>query len=297
MFEEKEVVRKLVDIDTGELIEIYDCDKLKIIRGEQKEAIEKSIHTKKLNEELEEWNKELGGFVFVLFKYCNMILQQHKDITPEDITKLFYLATYVDYQGHLVYNNSFMSRSTMQELLSMSREKFTNYFNKMKKSNIFVQDNNKNIKINKEYFAKGEIDKEIKQYYDYTRVYIKTIRYLFEHVPQRKHKQLGNYFKIIPYIHRQQNVLCWNPDSNRNDLRLMHVKDLKDILGYHRNGVRGFIKELLATRLENGEAILGFFRTEYDEGKSYIIINPKVFFGGNFNLEEGKNTITKWFGK
>jgi hypothetical protein len=295
MPKDKKVSKLLVDKDTGEYIEVYEGDKVKITRQEQQDAIAKAYSSKDQNMEVEDWNKELGGFVFVLFKYCDDIVRNHPEITSEDIAKLFYLATYVDYDGYLVLDESYMSRQDINNLLKIHVTNFDIFFNKMKKLNIFIQDNNKNIKINKSYFSKGELDRDIKKYYNYTRIYIKTIRYLFENVPQRKQSQLGNYFKIIPYIHRQQNVLCWNPDSNNGELQLMHVKDLQDILGYHRNSVRGFIKDMLSTRLDNGEAILGFFRTEYDEGKSYIIVNPKVFYGGNFNLEEGKNAVIKWF--
>jgi hypothetical protein len=295
MDENRNIERELIDKETGEVITVYEGDSLRIVREQQKEAIKLSLETKQLNEEVSEWNEELGGFVFVLFKYCNNLLEQHKEITPEDITKLFYLATYVDYDGYLVYDGQYMTRANMQNILGLSINIFDVFFNKMKKIGIFSVDKCKNIKINKRYFSKGEIDKEIQQYYDYTRVYIDTIRYLYNNVDKRNQKQLGNYFKLIPYIHRQQNTLCHNPSDDISNIKLMTVNELKDILGYHRNGVRGFIKELLSTRLDNNEAILGFFRTEYDEGKSYIIVNPKVFYGGNFKLKNGRNEVIKWF--
>jgi hypothetical protein len=244
---------------------------------------------------MKDWNNELGGFVFVLFKYCDEIFKDTPDLTPDDITKLFYLATFVDYEGYLVYNDSYLKRKDMNNLLEINRNNFDTFFNKMKKLKIFILDENKCIKINKGFFYKGELKKTIQQNYDYTRVYINTVRYLFEHVPKANHKQLGTYFKLIPYIHRQQNTLCWNPECDVSEINLMHVRDLQDILGYHRNSVRGFINSLLSIRLDNNEAILGFFRTEYDEGKSYIIVNPKVFYGGNFRLEDSKNSIIKLF--
>ena len=294
-------VRKLVDIDTGELInvshviEVQDGDTLRLVSAKQQEAMKRGIKESELNHELKDWNNELGGFVFVLFKYYNGMMKQHEELIAEDITKLFYLATFVDYTGTLIHNGQPMTRDDMQLKLDMSREKFTNFFNKMKQLKIFSQDETKNIIMNKEYFCKGDIDKEIKKHMDYTRVYIKTIRYLYENVPQRKQGRLGNYFKLIPYIHRQRNVLCKNPDELREKVDLLHVRELQSILGYTRDSVRSFIREMLSVRLENGEAILGFFRTEYDEGKSYVIVNPKVFYGGNFNLKDGRSEIIKWF--
>lgn len=292
--EDKKIFKTFVDTDTGELMEIYEGDKLRIIRKEQEEAIKKSLHTKELNKELEEWNNELGGFVFILFKYGDILLKEYPDISPEDISKLFYLATYVDYEGFLVYDNSYLTRKEMNELLKIHINNFDVFFNKMKKLNIFILDKNR-VKINKEFFYKGEIDKEIKEYYDYTRMYLNSIRYLFENVSQRKHKQLGNYFKLIPYIHRQINVLCWNPDSNPEDIKLMRAKELQDILGIHRNTIRNFINEMVSVKLNNGESIIAFIKNDPNDKNLPIIINPKVCYGGNFDLEKGKQDILKWF--
>lgn len=288
------IIKKLLDLDTGELIEIKEGDKVKITSQKQTEAIQKSYDTKEKNDEIREWSYELGGFIFVLFKYCNQLFKDFEDIKQEDITKLFYLATFVDYNGCLVYNCSFMNKLDMQKNLNISTSCFYEFYSKMIDCEIFLEQNNKII-INQEYFIKGNLVKQIQKQNDYTRVYIRTIRYLYENVSIRQHSQLGNYFKIIPFIHRQQNVLCWNPDEINNQVQLMHVNELKEILGCHRNTVRSFIKNMLSVRLSNGEAILGFFRTEYDEGLSYIIVNPRVFYGGNFNLKGGKQDIIRWF--
>ena len=292
MKEEKE---KYINLETGEFIEIGKNDRIKIISNKQQEAIDKSKTSNKLNKETKELNKNLGGFVFLLFKYGDEILSQHKEINSEDITRLFYLATYVDFKGYLIYEDGFMIRKCMQELLKMSREKFTNYFNKMKKCEIFIIDEFKNIKINKNYFTKGEIDNEIKEYYGYTRLYINTIRYLFENVIDSNKKRLGNYFKLIPYIHRQSNVLCLNPNSRYEEIQIMTLYELKEIMGYSKNGVRGFINELFSIKLKDGSPMIGFFVMSPDFWKSVVVVNPKIVYGGNYNLDGGVKYFEKWF--
>ena len=177
-----------INPDTGEYIQLEEGDKLKIIKKKQMDIIEDKNKKSKMNKEMKEWNEDLGGFIFVLFKYCDNILNQHKEIIVEDITKLFYLATYVNNNGYLIYKNKYMQKDDMQYLLDMSREKFNCIFNKMIRLSIFILENKINIKINKEYFTKGSINKDMKKYYDYTRMYIKTIRYLFENVSIRDHK-------------------------------------------------------------------------------------------------------------
>jgi len=288
------IVRTLADTETGEIIEIHEGDTFKIVSTEQKQAIEKSIKNKQLNEDMKEWNKELGGFVFILFKYGDKIFSQLPELIQEDITKLFYLAVFVDYEGVLVYNNEHMTRRTMQRLIGISREKFSLFFNKLIKLNILSQNSNI-IKINKDIILKGEIEKSIKSNYNYTRLYINSIRYLYENVSIRKHKQLGAYFKLIPYIHRQQNTLCWNPDSYVNDINLMSVKELKNILGYHEDSIKRLTDKLKETKLDNNESILAFIDHDKDLSKAHIIINPRVFYGGNFDILGEVSGILKWF--
>ncbi len=287
--------RKLVDVETGELIEIKEGDRLKIITAKQSEVIQNVYKDKELSEEMRFWNSELGGFIFVLFKYSDSLFKDCENITQCDIVKLFYLATYVDFQGYLIYNHSFMSRKNMQEILELNRNNFDRFFKKMMGIKIFTYDENNHILINKDYFIKGNLENEITKYNNHTRLYIRSIQYLYKNVPKTQHSQLGNYFKLIPYIHRQRNILCNNPDSLPENAEPLTVYDLQVILGCHRHTARKFISDMLKVRLENDEAIIGFWRTDYDEGYSKIIVNPKVFYGGNFNIKGGRQEIIRWF--
>ena len=294
IFISNNIVKRLADVETGEVIEIHEGDIIKIISEKQRNAVEKSIKNKELNENMKEWNKELGGFVFILFEYGDVIFSQSPELIQEDITKLFYLSTFVDYEGNLIHNDNLIIRKDMQKLINISREKFSIFFNKLKNLGIILEEN-KFIKLNKEYFFKGEIDKSIKSKYNYTRLYVNSIRYLYENVSIRKHKQLGSYFKMIPYIHRQQNTLCLNPESHINDIELMNVIELKNILGYHQNSIKRFMDDLTSIQLDNGYSILAFISHNKDKEQSYIIVNPRVYYGGNFDIEGGVSGILKWF--
>lgn len=293
--DDKKVIKQLVDIETGELIEIKDGDRLKIITQKQADVIQKSYKNKELNKDMKLWNKELGGFIFVLFKYSNEIFKHCEEITQSDIAKLFYIATFVDYDGCLIYNNNYVKRKNLQQILEINRKHFDTFFNKMVDAEIITYDKNNNIMINKEYFARGNISNEVVEYINHTRLYIRSIQYLYKHVPKAQHNQIGNYFRLIPYIHRQRNILCNNPDSMPEDAEPLTVYDLQQILGCHRHTARKFITDMLKVRLENDEAIIGFWRTDYDEGYSKIIVNPKVFYGGNFNIKGGRQEIIRWF--
>jgi hypothetical protein len=278
---------------TGKFLTVKQGQRLVIINENQEEAIQKNKKTLELDKNMVLWNKQLGGFIFVLFNYCNNIIDV--DLKQDDIVKLFYLATYVDYKGYIIYKKSKITRKVLKNILNIHKNKLYKFYNKMIKLKIIILDENNNLKLSNDIFIKGKIDKKYKKIHDYSRLYINSIRFLYENVPDISHKGLGSYFKMIPYIHRQNNVLCHNPECLLENIKLMRLSELKEILNYTEKGVSKLIKRLFKVRLKDGSPIVGFFRTDLDELKSYIIINPKVFYGGNFDLPEGSAGILKWF--
>jgi hypothetical protein len=52
--ENREITKRLVDLDTGLLIEVYKGDKLKIIRQQQYEAIDKAYETIEVNDSIKD---------------------------------------------------------------------------------------------------------------------------------------------------------------------------------------------------------------------------------------------------
>jgi len=228
--------------------------------------------------DIQKWNDENGGFIFSLFRYNNC-LYNNIDILQEDIFKLFYISTYLNYDNYLTIN-----RKDMKDLLSMSRERFDKFFNKMINLNILTKEG-KLLKLNNLYLSKGALDKKIKQYNDFTRIYINSIKFLYENNNIRKHSQIGAFIKLIPYIHRESNILCFNQTDDIFEINKILTKDVLNILDYHRSSIKRTFNDIVFI---NNEPIVKFT----DIG---IIINPRVYYGGNFDIEGGVSGILKWF--
>jgi len=229
--------------------------------------------------DIQKWNDKNGGFIFSLFRY-NKCLFNDINILQEDIFKLFYISTYLKYDNYLTIN-----RKDMRDLLGMSRERFDKFFNKMINLHILIKED-KLLKINNLFLSKGALEKKIKQYNDFTRVYIDSIRFLYENNHIRKHSQIGALFKLIPYMHRENNILCFNQIDDISEINIILTKDIIDILCYHRSSS---IKRTFSDiEFINNEPIIKVS----DVG---IIINPRVFYGGNFDIKDGVSGILKWF--
>ena len=127
------------------------------------------------------------------------------------------------------------------------------------------------------------------QYKDFTRVYIKSMRYLYANISKRKHSQLGSFFRILPFIHRDLNSLCWSPICTEENFNMISVKQLSDILGYHRNGVRNLMDDLTSFKIGNKGNIIKVI------GNSAIFVSPRIFYGGNFDSKEVKDNLIELF--
>ena len=291
----KKIIKRVFDVETGNYTDVYEGDEVKVLRKDQGKIAKKQIYCKKLNNEIREYNDSLGGFVIVLFKYGNILLEEHKEVTPADLTKLFYIATFVNYSGYIIYKKKFVRRKELRKILDLSINAFDTFFNKMIKIGIFEYGENKNIKINQKYFFKGSVDTDIKKYYNYSRLYVDSIRFLYENVKINNHKYMGLFFKILPYVHRQGNILCHNPECDHKEVDYMTAGDLQKLLGFHIDTIRRFINKMLKVKLRNGQSILIFIKNDTNDKNLPVLMNPKIFYGGNFDLPEGYNSIFKWF--
>jgi len=257
--------------------------------NEQREFFQ-SKSMKKL--EQSEVNKKLGGFIFALFEYEEQLNIENSDITQSDLTKLIFIATYIDYENYLKNYSKFINKTKLKELLKLDRNNFSKFYNRMKSLNIFEEVEDK-IKFNTEYFIKGKITKKTLNSNDAGRLYINTIRHLYNNVNYRYHNTLGIYFKLIPFLHVESNIVCKNPeDLYCNPICL---SEFAKMIKYDSKSYGKLIKNLLKVKMENGENIVVVVLFNYDGGDSLIIFNKHIFYAGeNQNYESGLDTINNF---
>ena len=63
----------------------------------------------------------------------------------------------------------------------------------------------------------------------------------------------------------------------------MRLGDFCEIVGYDKKNARRLANELLNIRI-NGELAIGFFVTNLDEKTWQLVVNPKLYFGGKYDL-------------
>lgn len=221
--------------------------------------------------------QELGGFVFM--KYNNLTtLTDDYGIEIQDVPKLVYLSSFLSYNSNILRINKTkaMTKKDMAVLVGLSRNSFSKFYNNLIEKEIFIEENGY-IKINDKYFSKGEILTDKFK----SKVYISSIRYLYENTNVRKHKYLGLAYQLISYVNKHTSILCNNPlETNFEALQPMTTREICDALGVSLEGTNAknitrYKKALLDIYLIDGSPLFSFFRIN-DEDREVWVVNPKV---------------------
>ena len=180
--------------------------------------------------------KELGGYLHVCY-VKNQLLFNALNLKPATISRFLYLATYIDYNNReenvLVKhgkNNKieYMTKKDIQKVLKLTKKPFYEFINEIKEKGLLFEINGK-IYLNPTYVNKGKNNFKNKEY---TRMFIKTTRELYENCTSRQHKQLSYIYQLLPFIHYESNILCKNPQEKEIELLdKLYFTDICRILG------------------------------------------------------------------
>lgn len=247
---------------------------------------------------------QLGGYVHMI--YCkDDILFNRINIDKANISRIIYLATYLDYnnrnEGQLVIrkqNNKTvpMDRATVRSVLKLNDRTFDRFLKDVRENNLLYE-KDKIYYINTEYFNKGTID-EIPKDKSYCRLFITTIQDLYDIAPTTKHKNLASVFQLVPYIHYSNNMLCYNPNSPEDEAVPLTLEDVGEILdrSTDKKNLLKFAKELETFKINiNGVdcKIFKHIRT-LEKNENFFVVNPYVIYSGD-NVEKIREIFTTYF--
>ncbi len=266
-----------VDEETGEIISQSERT------SAQKEAYDKrvqkgrSIEAQKIVEG--KVRKEYGAFVWLLYN-SNEVLDL--GIRPEDITKLIYLSTYMDYENRLINKDETpMAKDEMMTLLRASRNTFSKFFKSITDAGILKEHQQGYYYLNDDIFAKGTIaGKEIKK--SVMRLYVKGIRKVYDQSLMYEHHLLSYLFRAIPFVNISYNIICHNPEEkNYNLIEPMLFCEFCEKVEYKPENERKLKNKIIGLRIGH-RPVFNF--VENSDGM-FCFINPHVYYSGNKHEE------------
>ena len=253
-------------MDTGEIVQE--------IKGKTPDIIRQQHDFLKRKEKLCKNNNK--KFIWVLY---DGLCEYYPDIKPQNITRLIYIVTYLNYDGYLMNDNHiYMDKKNLYKKLNISRQEADRFYKDMITNNIFVQHNNR-IYVNDNCFSKGYIHKSSKYKRSITKIYIDHIRNIYTNCEVSSHKHLGYIFKIMPYVHVQYNIVCKNPhEKTYSKIIPLSLDDFCEIIHYSKTKKNRVVQELISRFRINGQPILNY--VAMNNKTKCIFIHPNVYYAG-----------------
>lgn len=305
-FYNRNVIATMLDADTGEFLSQTKYANGCRIQSQEEVKQKKDFYDKKHQQQLlnvlkKKQINEIGEFIWSVY-YINTVYNPC-NISEPNITRLMYLATFIDYDGYLLKPNSpqlftnqnkeYMDKHDMKNIMGLKPRTFTNFYNEviLDKKLFTISDDNK-YKINDFYFSKGIIDKtkirNLAEHNSYiTKLYIKGVRELYAKATPTSHKTLSYLFQIIPYVNRKYNIVCHNPlETDLKKVEPMTLGEFCKTIGYdesHSNRLFSTLFEpMFATDDGNVQSAVRYVATKGTSKKTYnIFINPRVYYAGD----------------
>ena len=220
----------------------------------------------------------------------NRSMDNFKEITSSDTTRILFLSTYLGYDGYLMFNRKTpMSKSNMCTLLKLSKREFQYFYKELVNNNILELKNEK-LYINQDIFGKGNLSnnkvaKLIQQDKSITRLYIDGVRELYNKSTSTSHKTLSYIFQILPYVNRQYNIICFNPlENNLDNIKCMSLGEFCNIISYNSHNIRRLQRNLFEPTFNihgrTTNAICCVSKS-LNNSDCRIFINPMVYYAGD----------------
>lgn len=236
--------------------------------------------------------REYGDFIWSKYQLAQPYIEKLSGAT---ITRLMFLATYMDYDGALIADTDrgrgrtkiYLSRKDIQRLLKLGNKTFIRFWNELT-DNDLISEKDERYYLSQSMFAKGNVDKKVlsimaENNYYITRLYNNAIREIYSKAKVSTHTTLSYIFKMIPFVNRKYNVLCFNPlEEDFDKIEYMTVGDFCEQVGYDRSQASRLFHELYKPTFmtKKGER----FAVRYVSGKDlrkgsfYIFVSPYVYY-------------------
>lgn len=223
----------------------------------------------------------------------NEILFNDVNIDKANLSRIIYLATFMDYtqKGLIVIQPKDkegkykqlepMTKKQIQTTLNLKDTAFKSFLKDMKDNNIIFEVDKK-FYIDTKYFIKGAVE-GIESSQSYCRLFIDTIRAIYQSCEPKQHKTLANVYQLIPFIHYSNNMITHNPNDLESEAQPMNLKDIGALLNIenNKNNLKRLVKELESITVNVDTKEYHLLKYVYMNNKEFIFVNPYVIYSGN----------------
>ena len=221
--------------------------------------------------------KDLGAFFLHVFQSTGGFTKMR----PKTAARLMYLATYLSYDGVLCSTQrTKMTKKRMAELLGLKRKTFDRFFVEVTDAGMLIKTDD-GYTMDRNYFVRGKVERANNT--RFTRVFIKSMRALYEATPPCLHQYLGYIFLMMPYVNVQWNIVCHNPlEDHLEVIEPMTLGEFCDAIGYERDNAQRLLDNYrkITFNWKGKQQYFCTFFYEEDIRDMRIVCNPNLFYIG-----------------
>lgn len=263
-----------IDITTGEIvpgISMQDAED----RRRAKEFFAQQTKKQYARTIRDKDHKSLGNYVLTERKD-----NQFNELDPQDVARLVYLSAFLNLDNILVYRGKNIRPADFEKLLKVSPATAKRFWRNIK-GTFVIEDASKRLTFCKTLFR----GKNRKSNSRLGKVFIRTLRDLYENTPVSQHRYLGYVFQLLEFVNTEYNVLCWNPDTtDLESVEPMTVKQFCGVIGYdpqHSSQLEKVYRDIkFPTKNGKMQHLCAFVSVGNNQDK-YIAINPRIYYAGS----------------
>lgn len=269
-----------VNITTGELVETETKEVpigSRITTPAQREQYKEFLKQEEKRKLRRAVLKELGDFYFL---FVNNIFT---DVSPESAVRLTVLYTFLNYDGNLMLTQrQLMRKSNIAEVLHLSKATAFRFWKEVSPRYIEEIDNKLVLKDNIAFRGKFTKEHKFKQH---QQIYINSVRNLYYATTSRRHKYLGNIFKLLPFINLEYNIICKNPfETDPDKIEPLTISELCNEFGFGVSNFHRLIDAYYSITFEvddHKERFTAFIYEGKDKSKMKVYVNPHILYVGS----------------
>ncbi|MBO5727508.1 MAG: hypothetical protein J6R39_02645 [Oscillospiraceae bacterium] len=221
-------------------------------------------------------------FVWVI---CRAVDGLWQSLSSKYIAMLCFLATYQNYKCELATGKKPIYKKGLPQLLGVSRATAYRFWQAIEKAGAGREEADGRLCLNKQYFHRGmlsgqEIARLAEAEWRIVRLYIEPLREMYRGADKNA---LGHFLQMIPFIHREYNIVCYNPmEPDLELVRSMSMEEICRAIGCgEKNSARLWegVSELKFRVLEKAECAA--IQRVYNRDCGYkLFINPDACYSG-----------------
>ena len=288
---------EVYDQETGELIGYIDPTNGEFIKNITVDMPSGSFHITPLQLQIYKARKECEAEQQVRHRFNDLLGpyffiradEQFEGIAPEHVIRLIYLATYLPISKEMLMRTERtpIRQDDLMKLLGVAKSTITRFLETVSPRYLTVDESGL-LYLDRQTFRRGKLTSMAKkEYTPYRKLLINGVQALYHDNSALLRKRLGCFFKLLPYINAEYNLICqpWCVEEQRLDLvEPLSVTEFCELCHFDRKHWKKYIKEYSSISFMlagQEERFWSLIPADGNPSRERIFINPYILYQGS----------------